>query len=837
MVRCVQPSLANDIFNKNLGVLLEQVNGVINTGNRDLKIHLFDTFNHTVNDQHSSCTFANNTRIKYSKSLFRKMADELFVLHGYKVKHTRKGTVKTTTMKPTVNTTVSPTVNNRTEAAYMDLAHVSSFRGDRPAMTDQGIIEQDVEIIKLEEEINDYVRNNSDTIERQCNGDCIYFLKNLEMFAISMNSESEKHVRIRLLLPLSEDMLKTIDENVMVYQKNWTEVNQLVQGVHFGKNLLLIAFNKGEQDQEFDLSAIVEGSFLVIRMEAVIKSNTLIGSVAWTKQYEVENISITFTWQDMMYGYLDLEYDPYNYYDYLDAEDEDEDGQRENIMEEDDEDDGIQREDKSRKKRNIFNIAYLDDVDEKINTAMRIATQLQIKNFDNLNKQSIAKLSDLVKTNGIAIAQQGNTISNLIGTICMMKDTVQEEFVRQDLKLHLAQIINHLLEVLHDCRKGNFPQSLINFLLEKLCRLHIKKEKCIWAKPLLREFISCSLGTIYIGSEHIMINLSLNVPQNLQDHYKLFRPYAIPVFYNNSATKINDLKGNMILEWSDPPEYQILSDCKEYKRQFICGTKSNTTPGLLNCVNGIVKNIPSECPMDSFKPQNTCFVTQTRNGILVSTKTPIAVHKEDRRRIFQSKTSKIKGTEFISNQKNVVKSINCDDVTVYTSQSEEVDVKVVHNVDFEWDAAWKGGMSRFNLMEKAFERRQNSINNHLKDLNMTVDEIKNDMKPNNEFILEYIPEKEKSKKLMLGVVITLVSLIFVGTSILFIYCKYCKRKKYSIGKASDEIGRRIAESESERINRVSMNQRVPYDYPIVKPIKNEEEMRRLEFSNRQSTFI
>ena len=334
-----------------------------------------------------------------------------------------------------------------------------------------------------------------------------------------------------------------------------------------------------------------------------------------------------------------------------------------------------------------------------------------------------------------------------------------------------------------------------------------------------------------------MINLSLNVPQNLQDHYKLFRPYTIPVFYNNSATKINGLNEAMILEWSDPPEYQILTDCKEYKKHFICGTKSNTIPGLLDCVNGIVKNEPSECPLDSFKPQGTCFVTQTNNGILMSTKIPIAIHKEDRRRIFQSKASKIQGTEFISNQKNVVKSINCDDVTVYTSQSEEVDVKVVHNLNFQWDVAWKGGMSRINRMEKEFEKRQNSFNNHLKNLNMTVDEIKNDMKPNNEFMLEFIPEKEKSKKLMLGVVITLISLILVGTGILFIYCRYCKRKKYSIGKASDEIERRIAESESERIRRVSMNQRIPYEYPIVKPIRNNEEMRQLEFSNRQSSFI
>ena len=66
----------------------------------------------------------------------------------------------------------------------------------------------------------------------------------------------------------------------------------------------------------------------------------------------------------------------------------------------------------------------------------------------------------------------------------------------------------------------------------------------------------------------------------------------------------------------------------------------------------------------------------------MSTKLPLAIHKEDRRRIFQSKTAQIQGTEFINNQKNVVKSINCDDVTVYTTQSKEVDVKIVHKIDW-----------------------------------------------------------------------------------------------------------------------------------------------------------
>ena len=137
-------------------------------------------------------------------------------------------------------------------------------------------------------------------------------------------------------------------------------------------------------------------------------------------------------------------------------------------------------------------------------------------------------------------------------------------------------------------------------------KYHVHKTHCIWAQPILREFIGCKLGSVWIGTDNVMIDLELKVPQNLQEQYKLFRPYTIPVFFNDSATQINGLQDSIVLQWSDPPEWQILEKCNEYKNNFICDTKPNTAPGLLDCINGLAKNNPEACPLDSFKPQSEC---------------------------------------------------------------------------------------------------------------------------------------------------------------------------------------------------------------------------------------
>ena len=820
----VQIVLSNDIFNKNIGLFLEEVDGIINTGDRRLKVHLFDTFNHTVNGHHSNCKFSNKTRLDESKAIFRKMADELFTLHGYDVKHSsEKPSVNskpsTTTKTPTTTTTTTTTLHklvNTTMKAPIAVTdqyeHFSSFRSDRQARVAYEIEEDSTQIIQLEQEIYNYTRKNSSITREQCTDDCIYWINNLEMLTIDMNKEGDKHVRIKLILPLSEEMIKSMDSDPVPYMRNQTEINQSILGVPFAGNLVLIAVDKDKNDQEFDISANVEGQFLIIRMEAVIFQQSLTGSIAWTKSYQVDQISMSFMWQDMIHGYLDLEYDAYNSYYYLETR--------------------KRRETSIRKRRNIFNIAYLDDVDRKIETAMRLATHIQYKQINSLKEEAISKLADQIKMNGIAIAQEGNTISNLIGNICKMTNSIQSRFIQQDIKLHIMQILNHLLEALHDCRKGNFPQSLVNILLGKLCHLHIKKHNCVWAKPMLREFITCSLGTIYIGSKHVMIDMSLNVPQNLQDIYKLYKPYTIPVFFNESATEIRGLTNSIILEWSSPPEYQILKDCEKHRGQYICGTKSNTTPGLLDCVGGAVRNSPNTCPLDAFNPQSTCFVVKTNHGILVSTMKPIALHKEDRRRIFQSKTEKVTGTQFIPNQKSSVQSINCEDVTVYTSQTEDVNVEVVHNINFVWDRNWTGAMSRFNKIEQNFESKQNSMKDYLAKLNLTVDEIKKDMNSDSDFVLQFIPEKPKSKKFMLGVTVTLVSLLVLGTIILIIYCKYCKTKRYRV---SQPRNKNIVEM--DRIKRASRNQRPPYGYPMMRPIHDEGQLGRLAIDNSESTYI
>ena len=831
-----------DIFNKNLGVVLEQTEGIINTGYRELQVHLLDTFNHKVNDNHKKCEYSNTTRVVEAKEIFRRMVDEQFTLHGYEVRHAGAGnntaqlTTPTTTTKTTkttktttAKTTMKTIVTNNTRQAYQiedydykRFEPISNFNPSNSNLVPNEFLKNITKITDLEAEINKYTRNESDITQIECQENCHFVVKNLEMFKILTRFEGEKHIRIHFILPLPQKADERIE--VFPYQRNWTEAGQLINGVQFRNHLILIALTAENKGRDFTITTeIEETDFLVIKMESVVQSESITGSIAWTKNYAVDQIDLSFEWQNLNYGYMDVnEYEDYQYEQYS-----------ENL-------EGFKRKrrnTKVRKKRNLFNIAYLDDVDEKISTAMKLATQIQFKKINNLTNDAVSKLADLIKANGIAIEQQGNTISNLIGTMCKMKNSIQTQFIEQNLKIHFIQIINHLLEIMHDCRKGNFPQSLINVLLEKLCHLHMHKSKCIWAKPILREFISCSLGTVWIGSNHVMIDLKLSVPQNLQESYRLFRPYTVPVFYNESATEIKGLANSLILEWSHPPEYQILKKCKDYKNHYICDTVPNTNPGLLDCVNGITRNSPKDCPLDSFKPQSSCYVVKTNHGLLVSTKTPLAIHKEDRKRIFQSKTTKIKGTEFIPNKKNIIQSINCNDMVVMTTRTEEIQRKIVHNTSFDWDVNWDGTVSRLNMIEKTFENRQEFIKNYIKNLNNTVGEIKEEMKPDHQFIEQLIPEKEKPKKLLLGVTITLVSILILGAGVLIIYCRYCKKSRYSPGKIERQMEKRIRDSESERIKRVSRNQRIPYGYPIVTSEINNHEMERLALPKPQTTYI
>ena len=772
-ITCLNPG--NKIYPE-IGLFFESCNGIINTGYKDITVNIIDTFNQTINQKYKTCQFSeNSTSYVDSKQIFHEMMVTHLILYGFEY--------ETVPIKLQDETTPQPMTTTQVTGRKRRTSEKSTHK---------------ISLQVLEDEIFNQQKTNfnyENTIE--CHDRCYFTAANSEIFDINMPSKSNR-IQVKFFTEH-----KDLSQSIKRYKKTLQSTGMEFLGYYNDQMLVMTAIKNNDLDYTLE----VKENITIQTYEGTFNLEKLTGMIAWTKnrniiskiQIDIEEIETTTILATIQPNTLYYEQYGQNIRaDYYKRK------RRSSAEEEHITKTQSDKLENTRQKRSFFGLASLDDVDSKITTAINIATKLRIHRTNDMNKKDLIKLAQLIQTNGIAITKTTNTISDVIGHLCTLSQSQQRTFIEQGLRIRFMTVINHITTMLSECRRGDFPQATISKLINKLCHTHIHPEHCIWANSILRESIQCRLEPVLIGTTHILIKFKLKVPVNFKENYTLYKPHTIPVFQTKNSTKvITDLDDKMILKWgTNPSKYQILNDCEEKKGIFVCSTEVATSTILQKCITQIMINNEAQCPTDTKNTKRQCFTKMLNDGLLISSKNRITIHSQDHHKIFNTGAQSFKGVKFIPNQERGIKMVNCEDIAIQTTEKQQTQIKNVEIISTKWIDEGPISKSRWNKLELTLDENKQKLNSQIGQINKTIKELKEKTTPIQ--FDEFIPEKEKSKSLLLGMLIALMTIVILGTIGIAIYCVKCRKKKET--------------PEVERIRKAILNQ------PQLRSNRNNEEI-------------
>ena len=160
-----------------------------------------------------------------------------------------------------------------------------------------------------------------------------------------------------------------------------------------------------------------------------------------------------------------------------------------------------------------------------------------------------------------------------------------------------------------------------------------------------------------------------------------------------------------------------------------------------------------------------CYAKQTTNGILVSTKRSIPLHKHGVKRIFAATSGTINGVELLFNHPNISTSINCRGFLHTTDYKMHESVELNTNDNFNWSLTK-------SITNHALERQIMDTSDELHD---RIDHIK---ASSNNFLslptLQVMPN-QRGPKIFTSILLSL-SIFFLLTTVAFItYILKCRR--------------------------------------------------------------
>ena len=782
-ITCLNPG--NKIY-PDIGLFLESCNGIINVGFKDITVNILDTFNQTINQKYKTCQFnENSTSYVDSKRVFHEMMVTHLILYGFEYETAQELQNETTTQ--TMTTTQSSGRKRRTSERSTQKTPLQTLENEI-----------------FEQQKTDF--NYENTIK--CHDQCYFTAANSEIFDIDMPSNPSK-IQVKFFT-----QHKDLNQSIKRYKKTLQSMNMEFLGYYDDQELVMTTI-KNKNDLDYTLE--IKENITIQTYEGTLNSEKLTGMIAWTTNRDIISkvrIDIEQTETTTMLATIQpntLYYDQYEQYGQNTESDYYKRKRRNPIEKEHTTEKRDDKLDNKRQKRSFFGLASLDDVDSKITTAINIATKLRIHRTNEMNKKELIKLAQLIQTNGIAITKTTNTISDVIGHLCTLSQTQQRIFIEQGLRIRFMTVINHITTLLSECRRGDFPQATISKLMRKLCHTHIHPEHCIWANSILRESIRCKLEPVLIGTTHVLIKFKLKVPVNFKEHYTLYKPHTIPVFQTKNSTKvITDLEDKMILKWgTNPSKYQILNDCTEKKGIFVCTTEVATSAILQKCITQIMINNEAQCPTDTKNTKRQCFTKMLNDGLLISSKNKITIHSQDHHKIFNTGAQSFKGVKFIPNQERGIKMVNCEDIAIQTTEKQQTEIKNVELISTKWIDEGPISKSRWNKLEQSLNENKQELNSQLGQINETIKELKEKATPIQ--FDEFIPEKEKSRSLLLGMLIALTTIVILGTIGIAIYCVKCRKKEET--------------PEIERIRKAILNQ------PQLKSNRSNQELDHLKMTD------
>ena len=620
----------------------------------------------------------------------------------------------------------------------------------------------------------EFVRTDAEKICTFIGDECTEYVNNTEGFLFADGRKNLGNFKLTASLSVPSNFMKEVQKQVSV--KNSVTRDILAYGVESILLNMTVAVKEGVKIINPQIKIFFDSQpdtcnttcAIDVELSGFSGVDVIEGSLLWAAtQHQPEIAQITLI--DNLPGPAEYDYNQYDAYSSYET------GYR-------------------RRRRSFFGLVTGKEVDQKITTAIMLSEKMN-KELTSLNEDEIQALSDAVHKNGVAIVNNSNSLMAMLHQLCNQEFDIQQQVIKNDLKIYYRFIIDQLISALVDCRMNRFPMAFGKQILAKLCHLHIDKEKCKWAIPTLQRLIGCTPGMTYIGTDNILIEFNLTVPVNYDQEYIIYKPYNVPIFEGNRTVKMIDgFKDKYIVRIGEAGDAKILNNCDDRNGVLECSTETEIDQGIVGCVRGMFKNEATTCKFRESKRRQTCFARRAKNGLLISTVEELEVHKQDKKSVFATKEQMTKGVKFIQNDISSTKSINCGGMVITTELTEQFELELQVNSGLNWTELVRQSETHLGHLEASFNKQQGILDDNIKQINETMGTLTSRLEDRKINMKELVPENTKQRTLLLTVVIIASILLSILLVIGVIF--WCRKKKGTM-------------SERERIQDVTRRQRKP----------------------------
>ena len=361
----------------------------------------------------------------------------------------------------------------------------------------------------------------------------------------------------------------------------------------------------------------------------------------------------------------------------------------------------------------FFGLENQEEVDDKVNDALRISQGLY-----NENKNDMLNLDKLIRQTDSTVAQQTETLNDIYTKICDLK--IQTDSQTQILRIEesIMNNVKKMIQILRDCSMGNVPKAFSYDTLYNLCVKNINESVCDQLEHKIKTLIKCEIKSIHLLTTKYLINFELTIPKAFKTEYKLYSPITIPVFKGNYHHEIDNLADITIMKYEAKTEIVLLINCVDKEGMKICQATQSSDQKGHSCISDILENKPTQCWTESYQSKDTCFIKKFKNGLLISTKEPLQVHQHSSDHLFNSKSKLINGTAIIKNDPKNSYSVACNGILTSTDIISPDKISIHNHDNFQWDDAVQPIID--SKFKENFDKTTEITNETLFQLNHTV---------------------------------------------------------------------------------------------------------------------